>query len=73
MTYKQQQIVMVVDWVSNPWRWNQIMTTSHLRLRGADSLFEQLTTEANRLKKIEISGMLSSSQTLDMTKVTLLE
>lgn len=73
ITYKQQQVVMEVDWISNPLRWNRLTTTPHLRLRGADSFFEQLTAEENRFKNVEVSGMLSSSQTLDMNKLTIRE
>lgn len=72
MTYRQQQVVIEVDWISNPLQWNRLITTPHLQLRGADSLFEQLTAEANRFQEVEVSGMLFSSQTLDMHKVTIL-
>jgi hypothetical protein len=73
ITRGQEQAVIEIEWISNPWRWNRLVTTPHLQLRGADSLFQQLTTVASRGKKVEVSGMLSSTQTLDMHKVTILE
>jgi len=73
ITRGQEQAVIEIEWISNPWRWNQLVTTPHLQLRGVDSLFEQLTAVASRGKKVEVSGMLSSTQTLDMRTVTILE
>lgn len=73
ITHRQQQVVMEVDWISDPLQWNRLITTPHLQLRGADSLFEQLTTEKNRFKNVEVSGMLSPAQTLDMNKITIRE
>lgn len=73
ITHGQEQAVLEVEWVSNPLQWSHLMTTPHLRLRGADSFFEQLTAEESRFKEIEVFGTLSSSQTLDTWQVTLLE
>ncbi len=74
VTYRQkQQMVMKINWVSDSRRWNRLITMPHLRLRGAPSLFEQLTAEENRFKEVEVSGILSPSQTLNMNKVTILE
>lgn len=70
---RQEQLVIEVHWVSNPRRWNHLLTTPHLRLRDADILFEQLTVAENRFKEVEVSGISSPSQTLDINKVTILE
>lgn len=73
MTYRQQQMVMEITRISDSRRWNRLITTPSLQLRGADSFLEQLTAEANRLKEVEVSGILFSTQTLDLNRVTILE
>ena len=73
LTHRQEQVVMAVDWISDPQRWNHLITFPHLRLRGDERLFATLTAEENLFKEVQLAGILSPSQTLDMNTVTLLE
>lgn len=73
LTHRQKQLVMEVTWISNPRRWNHMITTPYLRLRGAASFFEKLTAEENLFKEVKVVGVLSPSQTFDMNEVTILE
>lgn len=73
LTHRQEQVVMAVDWISDSRRWNHLITFPHLRLRGDERLFATLTAEENLFKEVQLAGILSPSQTLDMNTVTLLE
>lgn len=70
LTYRQEQGVMEVSWVSNTRWWNHL-TAPRLRIRGEDSLVQKLTAEENLLKEVEVSGILNSSQILDLNAVTI--
>ena len=69
LTYRQGQGVMEVSWVSNTRWWNHL-TVPRLRIRGEASLVEKLTAEENLSKEVEVSGVLNSSQVLDLQAVT---
>ncbi len=73
LAYRQEQAVMEVNRINNPRRWNHLITTPRLRLRGPESLFAELTAEKNLFKEVEVSGILSPSQTLNMSQITILE
>ena len=70
LTHRRGQVVMEVTRVHNsPW-WHHL-TVPRLRVRGEDGLFEQLTAEENLLKEVEITGILSPAQVLDLSSVTI--
>ncbi len=73
LAYRQKQVVMEVEWVSDSLRWYRLITTPQIRLRGEDSLFEKLAAEENLFREIAVSGILSPSRTLDVHEVTVLE
>jgi hypothetical protein len=70
LTYRQEQGVMEVSWVSNTRWWNHL-TVPRLRIRGEASLVQKLTAEENLSKEVEVSGVLNSSQILDLHAVTI--
>jgi len=70
LTYRQEQGVMEVSWVSNTRWWNHL-TIPRLRVRGEERLVQQLTAEENLLKEVEVSGVLNSAQVLDLQAVTI--
>jgi len=70
LTYRQEQGVMEVSWVSNTRWWNHL-TIPRLRIRGEESLVQKLTAEENLSKEVEVSGVLNSSQILDLHAVTI--
>jgi hypothetical protein len=61
---------MEVSWVSNTRWWNHL-TIPRLRIRGEASLVQKLTAEENLSKEVEVSGVLNSSQILDLHAVTI--
>jgi len=70
LTYRQEQGVMEVSWVSNTRWWNHL-TVPRLRLRGDERLVQTLMAEENLAKEVEVSGILNSSQILDLQTVTI--
>jgi hypothetical protein len=60
---------MQVHWVSSAARWDRIVWPPHLRVRGEASLLQQLGTEENLFKEIEVTGLLSSLRTLDLLTI----
>lgn len=68
----QEQEMIEVNWVNNPLRWNRLIPAPHLHLRGAESLFEELTAEKDLFDEAEASSTLPLSDR-DMSKVTILE
>jgi hypothetical protein len=73
LSYKQGQLVMRVNWVSNAARWQRVVWPPRLWVRGEDGLVQQLSAEANLFKELEIQGILSNTRTLDLTSITLSE
>jgi hypothetical protein len=71
LSSKQGRLVMRVNWVSNPTRWQRVVWPPRLWVRGEDSLLQQLSAEANLFKEVEIQGILSHTRTLDLTSITL--
>jgi hypothetical protein len=69
LTYNQGQVVMKVEWVSNPGRWNRVVWPAKVWLRGAEAQLLKLAAEENQQKEIEITGILSNSRTFDITEV----
>jgi hypothetical protein len=71
LSHKQGQVVMRINWVSDPTRWQRVIWPPRLWVRGEDSVVQQLSAEANLFKEIEIQGILSNTRTLDLTSITL--
>ena len=69
LTYDQGQVVMKVEWVSNPQRWNHVVWPAKVWLRGANAELLKLAAEENQQKDIEITGILSNSRTFDIAEV----
>jgi len=69
LTYNQGQIVMKVEWVSNPGRWNHVVWPAKVWLRGTEAQLLKLAAEENQQKEIEITGILSNSRTFDIAEV----
>ncbi len=69
LTYDQGQVVMKVDWVSNPRRWNHVVWPAKVWLRGANAQLLKLAAEENQQKDVEITGILSNSRTFDIAEV----
>lgn len=74
LRHQQGVVVMNVNWVSEPARWEAIVGLSHrLSARAEDTVFQQLTTEKNLFKQVEVVGLLRSDTTFDIGSVTVIE
>lgn len=71
LTHKQGRVVMRVSWVSNSGRWGHVVWPPRIWVRGEDRLLQQLNAEENLFKEMEITGLLSNSRTLDISRVTI--
>jgi hypothetical protein len=71
LSFQQGQVVMRIDWVSTPTRWQRVVWPPRLWVRGEDGLLQQLSAETNLFKKMEIQGILSNTRTLDLASITL--
>ena len=71
LSYKQGQLVLRVDWVSNATRWHRVVWPPRVWVRGEKDLVQRLSAEATLFKEIEIQGILSNTRTLDLTSITL--
>jgi len=69
----KNKAVLRVDWVDDAARWESISMGHHLWVRAAAPVWQQLTAEENLFKKVEITGLLSSTRTLDVGQVTIIE
>jgi len=69
----KSKAVLRVDWVDDAARWESISMGRHLWVRAAAPVWQQLTSEVNLFKKVEITGLLSSTRTLDVGQVTVIE
>lgn len=52
--------------------WKDISQPPQLVVRAEDSVFQKLVDEKNRTKAMEITGVLRTSRTLDITDITVL-
>jgi len=68
-SHKNGQMVIEVKTVNNSTRWGTLTWPPQLWVRAEDNTFQQLNTEKNLSKDIEITGLLSSSRTLDVFDV----
>lgn len=69
--YHQGNMVMQVEWISNPLRWNRIVWPARIWLRGSDELLHKLAAGENQRKEVEIVGFLSNSRTFDIAEVNI--
>ena len=70
LAHRQGQMVMKVDWVSEPQRWSYF--NQRIWVRGKDSLLQKLTAEENLSEEVEVTAIPKNS-TLDIFGVTILE
>ena len=71
LSSQQGRVVLKVDWVSNSARWNRVVWPQRLWVRGEERVLQQLGTEENLFKDVEITGILGNSRTLDVSTVTI--
>jgi hypothetical protein len=70
LSHKNGRLVMHVNWVSDSARWARVVWPPRLWVRGEESVIQQLGTEANLFKDIEITALLSNTRALDVIDVT---
>lgn len=68
--YPGGQLVFQLEWANEPQRWTDLVSSPQLHARGKASLFQQLTTEENLFRPVEITGFLRDTQTLDIGEVS---
>ena len=61
--------ILRVDEVDDAARWASIMLGHRLLVRTAAVLWQQLTAEENLFEEVEVTGLLGSDRTLDVTGV----
>jgi hypothetical protein len=71
LSSRQGRVVLKVDWVSNSARWHRVVWPPRLWARGEERMLQQLGTEENLFKDVEITGILGNSRTLDVYTVTI--
>ncbi len=72
LAHRRGQVVLEAGWVNESQRWSNF-ASPRIWLRGEDSLFEKLAAEENLFKEVEITGVLSHSGTLDVSRVMIRE
>jgi hypothetical protein len=71
LVYHEGKMVMQVEWISNPLRWNRVVWPARIWLRGSTELLHKLAAGENQQKEVEIVGFLSNSRTFDIAEVTI--
>jgi hypothetical protein len=66
---KNGRAVMEVTAVNDSIRWGALTWPPRLWVRAGDEILRQLTAETNLAKKIEMTGLLSSSRTFDVVDI----
>ena len=69
LVYHEGKMVMQVEWISNPLRWNRVVWPARVWLRGSNDLLHKLAAGENQRKEVEIVGFLSNSRTFDIAEV----
>ncbi len=67
---RHSKAVLRVDEVDDAARWSSITIGHRLQVRTAAAVWQQLTAEDNLFREVQITGLLSSDRTLDVTSVT---
>ncbi|MBI3301961.1 MAG: hypothetical protein HYZ72_07775 [Deltaproteobacteria bacterium] len=70
LAHRQGQMVIEVNRVGNTLWWNHL-TVPRIWVRGEESLCQKLTAKENLFKELEVSGVLSPAQVLDLSEVTI--
>jgi hypothetical protein len=70
LTYPGGRLVFQVEWVSEPQRWTDLVSSPLLHVHRKTSLFQQLVAEENLFREVEITGLLRDTQTLDISEVS---
>jgi hypothetical protein len=65
----QSTAILRVDEVEDAARWASITLGHRLSVRTATVTWQQLTAEENLFKEVEITGLMSSARTLDVSGV----
>ncbi len=68
LRHNEGQVVMQVTWINEGSVWTHIVVR-RTWVRALPSLFEQLTSEENMFKEVEIMGVFNRARTLDMAIV----
>ena len=53
-------------------RWTDVSQSPHLAIRAEDRVFQKLVDKRNQAKELEITGILRTTRTLDISDVTVL-
>jgi hypothetical protein len=70
------QLVMNVEWVSHQSRqyWKDVAgPTDTLQLRAPQNILQELTAEEHLFKEVQITGLLRSTRTFDVTSIEVRE
>lgn len=70
LLHRQGQVVLDVKTVNGSGVWD-LPWPARLTVRAKDSVFQQLAAEAHLRKAVEITGLLSTTRTLDIATVSL--
>lgn len=70
-THKNGRLVLHVNWISNTARWIRVAWPPQLWVRADERVLQQLGTEANLFKEMEITGTLGNSRTLDIIEIAI--
>jgi hypothetical protein len=70
LRHRRGEVVMKVGWVNESQKWSYF--NPRIWVRAQDSEFEKLSAEENLFKEVEITGLLSNSGTLDVSRVGIL-
>lgn len=65
-TSKTGQVVMAVNAVNDSMRWGALTWPPRVWVRAEDALLQRMTAEGHVAREIAITGLLSSSRTLDV-------
>ena len=81
LNHEQGRVVIRVSSVDNSTssedesingRWKDVSQSPQLAVRAKDSLFQKLIDKRNQAKELEITGILRTSRTLDISDITVL-
>ena len=70
VTSQQGQLVLAVHAVSTP-RWYDDVTFPQISLRGEEGLLQPLSAPETQAKEVELTGLLTAPQTLDVSAVVI--
>jgi hypothetical protein len=71
LRHRRGHVVMRVSAVNGSQVWGRVVWPPQLWVRAKDQVFLQLCAEENLWKELEITGLLNTSRTLDIFRVTI--